>query len=90
MPSLGTYHGVWNWDSAFLSSASAPHLSYTRRKQSLTGLGYAVWTSHNLTDWTTDTTASQSATDIPGMDNESVEVTLSVPRALRAEIPANP
>jgi autotransporter-associated beta strand protein len=62
---------------AFLSPGSAPQLSYLRRKRSLTGLAYKVWTSPNLTVWTEDTGAVQTATAIPASDNESVEVTLS-------------
>lgn len=52
-------------------------LTYSRRKTSLTGLGYAVWVSPDLTNWVQDTGASQSATTIPGTDKESVEVALS-------------
>ena len=55
-------------------------LSYTRRKTSLSGLSYTVWTSTDLNDWTEDTAASQTATVIPGTDNESVEVFLSPER----------
>jgi autotransporter-associated beta strand protein len=51
--------------------------TYTRRKPSLTGLNFTVWTSPNVTDWTRDSTASQSVTDIPGTDHQSVEVQLS-------------
>ena len=67
--------------------ASSPYLSYpnpatgsftyTRRKTSLSGLVFTVWTSTNLTDWTEETGATQSATAISGSDNESVQVTLS-------------
>jgi hypothetical protein len=52
-------------------------LTYTRRKQTLTGLNYTVFYSTNLTDWFADTGASQNATDLPETDNESVNVTLS-------------
>jgi hypothetical protein len=52
-------------------------LSYTRRKKSLTGLTYKVWTSADLETWTEDTGSSQTATAIPGTENEAVEVTLS-------------
>ncbi|MCU0796551.1 MAG: autotransporter-associated beta strand repeat-containing protein [Akkermansiaceae bacterium] len=51
--------------------------TYTRRKPSLTGLGFTVWTSTNLNDWTEDSSAVQTATDISGTDNQSVEVQLS-------------
>lgn len=61
----------------FLSTASGPNLTYTRRKQALTGLSYCVCNSADLTIWTEDTGASQTATAIPGTDNESVNVTLS-------------
>jgi autotransporter-associated beta strand protein len=54
--------------------------TYTRRKTSLSGLSYKVWTSTDLDDWTEDTSASQNATSIPGTDKESVEVTLSPER----------
>ena len=62
---------------AFLSAASGPNLTYTRRKRSLSGLTYSVWTSTNLSGWTEDTGAVQTATAITGTDNESVDVTLS-------------
>ena len=52
-------------------------LTYSRRKTSLTGLTYQVWISTNLTVWEQDTGATQSATAIPGTENESVQVTLS-------------
>jgi autotransporter-associated beta strand protein len=51
--------------------------TYQRRKTSLTGLTYKVWTSSNLSDWNEDTSAVQSATDLPGTDNQSVEVLVS-------------
>ena len=51
--------------------------TYTRRKVSLSGMDFTVWTSTDLTNWTEDTAAVQSATAIPGTDNESVEVTLT-------------
>ena len=52
-------------------------LKYSRRKTSLSGLTYRIWTSDNLTNWTEDTGASQTATATPGTDNESVDVALS-------------
>lgn len=64
----------------FLASNSGPHASYHRRKQSLTNLVYDVWTSNNLSAWVQDTGAIQTSSDIPGTDNESVEVTLSPER----------
>jgi hypothetical protein len=51
--------------------------TYTRRKTALTGLTYSVWTSTNLTSWNQDATSTQTATDIPATDNESVLVTFS-------------
>jgi len=60
----------------FLSHTSGPHLIYTRRKPSLTGLTHRVMTSTDLTGWTEDTTASQTVTGISG-DVETVQVTLS-------------
>ena len=62
---------------SFLSPTSGPNLTYVRRKRSLTGLGYSVWVSTNLTDWMEDATASQTATGIAESDNEMVAVTLS-------------
>lgn len=53
--------------------------TYARRKTSLTGITYRIWTSDNLINWSEDTGASQSATAIPGTENESVEVSLSPP-----------
>jgi autotransporter-associated beta strand protein len=50
--------------------------SYTRRTDS--GLAYSVWFSENLATWTEDTGASEG-TPVPSGDNETVEVTLSVP-----------
>ena len=61
----------------FLSATTGTNLTYTRRKQSLTGMSYSVWISANLTDWTEDASAVQNATDIPDSDNESVEVALT-------------
>ncbi|TAE74977.1 MAG: hypothetical protein EAZ65_02680 [Verrucomicrobia bacterium] len=61
----------------FLSPTAGPHLIYTRRKPSLTGLNYSVWTSTDLANWTEDTGAAQSATPVPGTDMESVEVSIS-------------
>jgi hypothetical protein len=55
-------------------------LVYTRRKTNLSGLNYHIWTSTNLVDWSEDTGASQTATAIPGTDNESVEVLVSSER----------
>ena len=65
--------------SAYLSLPTLPTgtFSYTRRKTALSGMAFSVWTSTNLTDWTEDTGASQTATAISGSDNESVRVTLS-------------
>ncbi len=51
--------------------------TYARRKSSLTGLGFTIWTSTNLIDWDLDAGASQTSTPIPSSDKETVEVTLS-------------
>ena len=61
----------------FLTTATGTNLTYTRRKQSLTGLDYSVWTSTDLNEWTEDTGAMQTATAVPGTSNESVDVSLS-------------
>jgi len=50
--------------------------TYTRRKQSLTGVTFTVWTSTDLISWSQDTASSQSVTPIPASENESVEVTV--------------
>jgi hypothetical protein len=50
--------------------------SYTRRKRSLTGMTFTVWTSTDLTDWTEDAGAVQATTGTSG-DQEIVEVTLT-------------
>jgi autotransporter-associated beta strand protein len=54
--------------------------SYTRRTNS--GLNYSIWFSENLTDWTEDTNAVESA-PMPNGENETVEITLS-------NLPGNP
>lgn len=51
-------------------------LGYTRRKPTLTGLGYTVWTSTDLTSWAADDQAVQSVTVTSG-DIETVQVTPS-------------
>lgn len=53
-------------------------LSYTRRKISLTGLAYTIWTSTNLTTWSAESGAVQSVTGSSG-DIETVQVMLSAP-----------
>jgi len=58
-------------------NAATGTITYSRRKTTLTALTYKVWTSTNLSTWTEDSGASQTATAIPGTDNESVEVTLT-------------
>lgn len=50
--------------------------TYTRRRSSLTGLSFTVWTSTNLTHWSQDSGAAQSVTATTG-DQETVQVTLS-------------
>ena len=57
-----------------LPSPSSGTFTYTRRKSSLTGLTYSVWISSNMTDWSEDSGAFQSATAHPGTENESVTV----------------
>ena len=59
-----------------MPAPSSGTFTYTRRKGSLTGLSYEIWTSTNLTDWEQDFTVLQVPTAIPGAENESVEVTL--------------
>jgi hypothetical protein len=51
-------------------------LTYTRRKPSLTGLDYTVWTSTDLKTWTRDTGAVHGTPSVSG-DVETVSVTLS-------------
>jgi hypothetical protein len=58
-------------------AAATGMITYTRRKTTLTGLTYKVWTSNNLINWKEDANASQSPTAIPGTDNESVSVSLT-------------
>jgi autotransporter-associated beta strand protein len=62
----------------FLSTTTGPHLTYTRRKPSLTGLTHRVMTSTDLSGWTEDPTATQTVTATNG-DLETVQVTLSAP-----------
>jgi autotransporter-associated beta strand protein len=50
--------------------------TYTRRKPSLTGLGYSIETSLNLAGWAVDAGATESVTAVVG-DVETVEVTVS-------------
>jgi hypothetical protein len=59
-------------------------LTYTRRKTSLSGLTYTVWTSTDLSSWTEDTGAAGPASAILGPDYESVEAVLS-PERLSAD-----
>ena len=59
-----------------IPAPSTGTITYTRRKPTLTGLSFTVWTSTNLTDWTKDTGAGQSVTATSG-DVETVEVTLT-------------
>jgi hypothetical protein len=60
-----------------LPSPTSNTFAYTRRRASMTALKYTVWTSTNLTNWSEDIGALQSATTITGTDLESVVVTLS-------------
>ena len=48
--------------------------TYSRRKQALTGLAFAVWTSRDLAEWTVNGGAVQSVTATTG-DSETVLVT---------------
>jgi alpha-L-rhamnosidase len=50
--------------------------SYTRRKRSLSGMDFTIWTSTDLINWTGDTGAAQLVTGA-SVDTETVEVTLS-------------
>ena len=60
-----------------LPTKTSGTFTYTRRSASITGLNYTVWTSTTLSGWSEDTGALQSATAIPGTDEESVSVTPS-------------
>ena len=55
---------------------STGSFTYTRRKQSLTGLSYTIWYSTDLTAWAVDTGAVESVTGTSG-DVETVRITLS-------------
>lgn len=67
-------------------TASSPYLSfpaagtgvftYTRRKSSLSGLAFKIWTTTSLTDWNEDSGAIQTITGTSG-DSETVQITLS-------------
>ncbi|MFY7818897.1 MAG: DUF6055 domain-containing protein [Akkermansiaceae bacterium] len=59
-----------------LPSSSNNIFIYRRRKSSVTGLGYFIEVSSDLTNWSVDVGASQIVTQIPNSDMESVEVTL--------------
>jgi len=61
---------------SFFSTATGPHLTYTRRMPSLTGHTHRVMTSTHLTGWTEDSTATQTVIATSG-DVETVQVTLS-------------
>jgi autotransporter-associated beta strand protein len=52
--------------------------TYTRRKTSLSGIDFKIWTSTNLTNWTEDTEATQAVTSSSG-DSETVQVTMTSP-----------
>jgi hypothetical protein len=62
-----------------LSGLATGTFRYTRRTPSLTGYSYTVWTSTNLTTWTQDTGAVQTAS-APVAEVETVAVTLSPAR----------
>jgi len=51
--------------------------SYTRRKRSLSGMDFTIWTSTDLAAWVEDTGAIQSAMAMPDSEMESVDVSLS-------------
>lgn len=55
---------------------SSGTFSYTRRRQSLTGLTYTVWHSTDLVAWTEDKGAVQG-TPVPDGDSETVPVVLT-------------
>jgi autotransporter-associated beta strand protein len=57
-------------------TSSSGIFSYTRRRQSLTGLTYTIWTSSDLTAWTRDSGAIQGTPVVTG-EVETVPVTLS-------------
>lgn len=59
-----------------ISNLKAGTFSYTRRSQSLTGLGYTIWTSTNLTSWAQDAGAVQTPA-APVADVETVTVNLT-------------
>jgi hypothetical protein len=50
--------------------------TYTRRKRSLNGMNFTVWTSTDMTEWNEDRGAIQTVTGASG-DMETVGVTLS-------------
>lgn len=60
------------------SLTSTGFLTYTRRKTTLTGLTYTVWTSGDLIHWAADSGAVQSVIGSAG-EVETVQVTLSPP-----------
>jgi hypothetical protein len=61
---------------SFSASLGAGAFTYTRRRLSLTGYNYTVWTSTNMVTWTQDIGAAQSPGVTAG-DVETVMVTLS-------------
>jgi hypothetical protein len=79
------YERIWGLDptdaasrSPFrdLSSLPSGTFSYLRRKPSLTGYRYTVWTSTDLITWVEDAGAVQTSTPVVG-DVETVTVSLS-------------
>ncbi len=57
-------------------SAGTGMFTYARRKSSLSGLVFKIWTTTSLTNWTEDSAAIQTITGTSG-DTETVQVTLS-------------
>jgi autotransporter-associated beta strand protein len=89
LPNRGEYaFGLHPKNGASVSPITIPlskntgTFTYTRRKPSLTGLTFKIWTSSNLTSWTLDSGAIQTPTDVGS--NQNVVVTLSGPKPLSA------
>ena len=59
-----------------MPSPASATFTYTRRRSSLTGLSYTVWSSTNLSSWLKDAAAAQTVVSFAG-DVETVTVTPS-------------
>ncbi len=59
--------------------------TYTRRRQSLTGLTYTIWYSTDRSNWSRDTAAIQG-TPISDGEVETVPVTLSTSLLVNPEL----